>query len=198
MNLNSESSTIVNIPLSELHGNTLDITQKATPRRLRMIDCHAYVHEQVLRICQFNESGPTSYSAISYIWKGNGPITSSEPPPHQFRVKGAEDGDPVSIPVLGYACLISLHHALPYIWFDRACIMQTNKEDKNWQIKHMFELYKNAAVCVVLPGGMERLVPMDEETVWMHRGWTLQEALVPASTVVAFAWDRGGGVLHNR
>ncbi|KAK1217190.1 hypothetical protein PQX77_020166 [Marasmius sp. AFHP31] len=45
-------------------------------------------------------------------------------------------------------------------------------------------------VCVVLPGGIERLVKLDEETAWIHRGWTLQEALLPEKAVVLFLFSR--------
>jgi hypothetical protein len=42
---------------------------------------------------------------------------------------------------------------------------------------------------------MQRLVRLDEETTWIHRGWTLQEVLAPAiaSVLVLFAWALGPG-----
>ncbi|KAK7032474.1 hypothetical protein VNI00_013034 [Paramarasmius palmivorus] len=45
-------------------------------------------------------------------------------------------------------------------------------------------------VCVVLPGGIGRLVRLDEKTDWIHRGWTLQEALVPDKAIVLFLFSR--------
>src|SRR5277367_1567730 len=60
-----------------------------------------------------------------------------------------------------------------YLWLDRLCIMQTSKQDKRWQIVHTFNLYRHCTQCLVLPGGIQRLVPLDEETSWVHRAWTL-------------------------
>ena len=84
-----------------------------------------------------------------------------------------------------------------YLWLDRLCIMQTNKQDKNWQIKHMFELYSHCRQCLVLPGGIQRLVSLDEETWWVHRAWTLQEAMAPRASFVLFAWKWKSGELSN-
>jgi hypothetical protein len=82
-----------------------------------------------------------------------------------------------------------------YLWLDRLCIMQTSKQDKRWQIMHMFNLYRHCTQCLVLPGGIQRLMPLDEETSWVHRAWTLQEALAPVATFVLFAWEWGAGEL---
>lgn len=75
--------------------------------------------------------------------------------------------------------------------------MQTSKQDKRWQIVHMFNLYRHCTQCLVLPGGIQRLVPLDEETSWVHRAWTLQEALAPVAAFVLFAWEWGAGELSN-
>ena len=76
---------------------------------------------------------------------------------------------------------------------DRLCIIQTSRDDKQWQISKMYDMYKFCARCIVLPGGVQRLVRLDEETAWIHRAWTLQECLAPKEVVVLFSWRLGPG-----
>ncbi|EEB89180.1 hypothetical protein MPER_12748 [Moniliophthora perniciosa FA553] len=193
-----QEDIIVEIPLDKLQGSILDIGPTATRKHLRMIDCNAFLDSQVLRIRQFQEHAPTSYSTVSYIWKGNGLGSTPDLQPRLFSVNGAEDGDPISINVLRDACLVSVHFDVPYLWLDQLCIMQTDKVDKNWQIVQMSQLYRGTTVCIVLPGGLQRLVPLDEETAWMHRAWTLQEAFLPKKTFVVFPWQKGEGKIYTQ
>jgi len=168
------------------------------------------VQDQLLCIEEFTDFPSVQYAAISYVWKGN----LLDPPEaktywysatdaadgdryHKFSVAGALDGDPISIHVLKQACLTALKHGARYIWLDRLCIMQTNREDKNWQIRKMSEMYKRCHLCIILPGGVQKLVRIDEETAWIHRGWTLQELLMPERALVLLAWKLGSGK-HRR
>jgi hypothetical protein len=257
---------IFEVPLFEVPGSVLDISTVA-PCRLRFIDCCAFVDEQMLRIVEIVDLRGEAFSAISYVWKGNAPPSPNGKSAQaagdagSFAVKGAEDGDMISIDVVRCACIASLlsgedeesdesdesqesheedeedgedeenkeaeeadeaeeaeeNENLPpprypnpplrnplaklrkarYLWLDRLCIMQTSKQDKRWQIMHMFNLYRHCTQCLVLPGGIQRLVPLDEETSWVHRAWTLQEALAPVAAFVLFAWGWGAGELSN-
>ncbi|KAK1243243.1 hypothetical protein MKX07_003871 [Trichoderma sp. CBMAI-0711] len=51
--------------------------------------------------------------------------------------------------------------------------------------------------CFILAGGLQRLVPLDEETPWIGRAWTLQECLAPRYPLVLFAWTYGTGVCQD-
>ncbi|KAI0322933.1 hypothetical protein OF83DRAFT_1091400 [Amylostereum chailletii] len=169
------AKTIIRVPLDSLgHGdNVLDITSCATPRRYRLVDCK-----------QLFASFPTiPYSTLSYVWRGSPPDPTH--PESTFSVKGADDADPISISVLRHAFTSSLLLNTSYFW--------TSREDKNWQIANMYRVYESCAHTIILPGGVQRLVRLDEETDWIHRGWTLQEALAPSSALVLFAWRLGTG-----
>ncbi|KAK7440610.1 hypothetical protein VKT23_016958 [Stygiomarasmius scandens] len=185
---------------SLLKGTVLDISSSATPCRYRLIDVKSFLDDKQLRIYEFDDFPNTYnayYSAISYVWQGN--ILVDEPcsPSYWeeelgvFMVKGAEDGDPISLDVLYHTCITALNSApnAHYIWLDRLCILQTDKNDKAWQIRQMYEIYRYCKVCCILPGGIQRLVTLDEETTWIHRAWTLQEAIVPHRTIVIFMTD---------
>lgn len=120
-----------------------------------------------------------------------------------LTVRGAEDADPISVNVLRAACFASLRNdksgtyrmisRAEYIWLDQLCIVQTNKSDKNLQISHMHRIYKCCTQCLILPGGIQRLARLDEETSWASRAWTLQECLVPKYPIVLFAWTMNTG-----
>jgi hypothetical protein len=56
----------------------------------------------------------------------------------------------------------------------------------------MFHLYDRSKVCLVLPGGLQRLAAHDESTSWIERSRTLQKAM-PKSTYTIFDWKLGGG-----
>ncbi|KAJ6594584.1 hypothetical protein B0H19DRAFT_1056849 [Mycena capillaripes] len=181
---------ICELPLRGLEeNNILDITQYGTPCRYRLIDCAAFVHAAQLVILEFTSFPTIPYAVVSYVWRGNGPDPQFSGP--EFAVKGAEDGDPIGFEVLREVCVASIALGTTHIWLDRLCIMQTVNEDKKWQIREMYKMYRFCQVCVVAPGGIQRLVRLDEETQWIHRGWTLQEAVAPPKVVVLFSWRLG-------
>ena len=194
----TQPQTILHVPLKSLCQEcVLDITSHATPQRYRLINCDQFVQDELLCIEESADFPSVQYAAISYVWKGN-PLEPSEAKNHQaFSVAGALDGDPISLHVLKQACLTALKYGARYIWLDRLCIMQTNREDKNWQIRKMSEMYQRCNTCIILPGGVQKLVRIDEETAWIHRGWTLQELLLPERAFVLLAWKLGSGKHHH-
>ncbi|OCH90785.1 hypothetical protein OBBRIDRAFT_792986 [Obba rivulosa] len=188
-----EALNVYDAPLDSLVNSIVDLTHIANPCRYCLIDCVQVVQYHTLRIEEFEDFPPVRYSAISYIWRGNPPDPSVLDVHGTFMVKGAEDGDPISIDVLYHACTASLQQQATHLWLDRLCIMQTNRDDKAWQIRRMFQIYKSCNPCIILPGGIRRLVKLEERTSWIHRGWTLQEVLAPQLALVLFAWALGSG-----
>lgn len=187
-----------------------------------MIDCVAFTEERILRIWEFPQpplheyeehlSCPKfRYSAISYVWKGNGTSAgqglTNDASTGFLAVNGAEDADSISVSVLRAACLASMDliggwrwrmiYRTDYIWLDQVCIIQTSRKDKSLQIMQMHRVYKSCTQCLILAGGLQRLVPLDEETPWIGRAWTLQECLAPRYTVVLFSWAHGTGVCQG-
>ncbi|KAF8600778.1 hypothetical protein BDV93DRAFT_259481 [Ceratobasidium sp. AG-I] len=167
----------------------LDLATNGTAKRYRLIDCARIVDDDTLVIYEYVDFPVTPYAALSYVWRGNAVEPGSSSP--TFSVKGAEDADPIGSTVLTDACAAALARGVSFIWLDRLCILQNSSEDKRWQISEMYRLYQSCAICIVAPGGLQRLVPLDEETEWIHRGWTLQEALAPPIVVVLFSWKLG-------
>ncbi|THU76192.1 hypothetical protein K435DRAFT_974519 [Dendrothele bispora CBS 962.96] len=193
--------SILQIHLEDLvkEDQPLDIaatTPPASPQRYRLVRCDRFTQDKVLCIDEFIDFPHVEYTAISYVWRGNPLESTSTTDPHdrgKLTVKDAEDADPIGIDALDHACRASLSRGYNYLWLDRLCILQTSPEDKNWQIKQMHSIYQFCSLCIVLAGGVQRLVRLDEETSWIHRGWTLQEAVAPPVVSVLFFWKLGSG-----
>ncbi|KAI1797571.1 hypothetical protein LXA43DRAFT_1088667 [Ganoderma leucocontextum] len=174
---------------------SFSIASVATPGHLRLVDCQALKDQGFIRIIEFPEFPTAPYSAISYPWCGVGvDLTFTQ---HAFSVHGAEHADSIGVDTLRHACAASLHRGCPYLWLDRLCIIQDNPDDKNWHIRQMHKVYSSCRLCIVLAGGIQRLTRLDEETSWIHRTWTLQEALVPPQVVVLLAWRLGSGIAQS-
>ncbi|KAI0323072.1 hypothetical protein OF83DRAFT_1024703, partial [Amylostereum chailletii] len=174
----------------------LNISDVATPHRYRLVDCLQLKNHNILHIDEFVEFPDVPFSVVSYVWRGN-PADPASPSLTSFTVRGAEEADPITIDVLRHVCAASMRYGARHFWIDRLCIMQTSRDDKDWQIDQMYRIYEESAVCIVLPGGVQRLIRLDEETNWIQRGWTLQEAVAPPSVVVLFAWRLGPGNIAN-
>lgn len=189
----SVQSILDSEPLMEIYE-----CEKLPPQKMHFLQPH-------------NEHLQCSYCAISYVWKG---VKDDEPTKHEyslyydsnFSVKGAEDADPISIQVLrdvAWAARNFKKQGVHYtnkccsngvrlIWLDRISIIQTSDEDKAWQIGWMSRVYSNST-SLVLPGGLQRLVGVNESSSWVDRAWTLQEALAPDRYDVYVLWRRA----HN-
>ncbi|KAI0795989.1 hypothetical protein C8Q75DRAFT_355828 [Abortiporus biennis] len=194
---------ILSKTIDSLNDTTLDMARYTHECRYRLISCDAFVNDRLLRVYEFTDFPSVKYSAISYVWRGN-PASRNPSSPNYwqdrdgtFTVKGAEDGDPISLDVFFHVCSASLAHNIRFIWLDRLCVLQTSKKDKSWQIRAMYSIYDKCDTCFVLPGGIRRLVGLNEETAWIQRAWTLQETVVPQRVMVVFAWKYGRTEVKN-
>lgn len=180
---------ILEIPLERLTTTPFDLGLYASPLRFRFLDCRSFIENKLLRIFEFDSLPSHQYSAISYPWLGL--QVSNLPPGERLVVEGAKAADPIALSVLASACKASLSFDSEMMWLDRLSILQTSKADKRWQIQNMHTVYRDCAVCLVIPGGLMKLASVSDETTWIERGWTLQEAFVPVYVYVLFQWDKG-------
>ncbi|KAG1719175.1 heterokaryon incompatibility protein-domain-containing protein [Suillus lakei] len=185
---------------ADMVGKTLSLKRWATPKRFRLIDCALFCDQRVLKIfeCKIDAIYPAAgaarvcYAAISHVWKGK--IDPNRPESFTVEVEDIRhDGDRISLDVLKAACQASIKRGARYIWLDRLCIMQTSETDKDWQVGKMADIYRNCHTCLVLPGGLNKLVGFGETTGWIYRSWTLQEAMLPKEVWCIYIWERGNG-----
>lgn len=173
------------MPLDTLRDKILDMTPYACEERYRFIDCRSLVNDRTLKILE-TRALPPAYSTISYVWLGLSSSLSALQEDGSFRVYCGtrsdgipkEDGGPISMKVLEFACLMSAQSSASYLWLDRLCILQTSLRDKHWQINRMYDIYEGCQECFVLPGGLQRLASVFDETTWADRAWTYQEAII--------------------
>lgn len=170
----------------------------ATPERYRLINCSKVIQDRSLQIIEFTDFPRICYAALSYVWQGNFPVDDPKLETSEFSVLGAEEADPLGLDVLFDVCTAAIACGASFIWLDRLCIMQLSKKDKLWQIREMYRIYSFATVCIVIPGGLRALVSLAEETLWIHRAWTLQEVVAPPSCAVLFAWTLKAGEIEMK
>ncbi|KAF8443852.1 hypothetical protein L210DRAFT_3643445 [Boletus edulis BED1] len=140
---------------------TLDVSQNAKYGRFRLVDCTAFLDHSTLRIKGFLLTIFPIFVMLPSRFRGGGLLLFG---PLKFYVMLAS---PPAIEV--------------QIWLDQLCILQAraHSNDKHAQIKRMHQVYRSCVLCIVIPGGLQRLVCLDEETPWIRRSWTLQESLSP-------------------
>ncbi|KAL7943698.1 hypothetical protein V8C42DRAFT_328210 [Trichoderma barbatum] len=182
--------TILHIHFDDIIDQPLSLTG-ATAHRYRFLDCDALAHKSTIHVLEFEDLPSVPYAVISYVWRGLPPHPNVKSPLPNIHVEGAEGADPISVDVLRLVSIAAEQHGCKLVWLDALCILQANEDDKAWQIQRMYDIYRSCQECIVAPGGLQRLTALTEETSWVTRAWTLQEAIAPPSVHCLFAWDRG-------
>jgi hypothetical protein len=161
---------ILDIPVDDLSKAPVSWS-KITHKKFRFIDAPSLAAGEKLRVVEFDALPVQRYVALSYVWRGsyNQDVQSFDT--KTMSIEGVVGADPISIDVLITACKCVATMDCQFLWIDGVCIVQSDEEDKAWQIQNMFDIYKNCKQCLILPGGLSRLVPITEPTTWMHRAW---------------------------
>ncbi|ROW07667.1 hypothetical protein VMCG_03361 [Cytospora schulzeri] len=194
---------VCEVPHLELPGSIVSLN--SVPQRFRFLDGDTFLDENMLRIVEYSAMSLSDiqYAAVSYPWRDLQMPPNDTPPEGSFGVEGAKHADPISIDVLRTVCLAARIYGVSLVWIDRLCILQNNRDDKNWQIQRMFEVYASCSVCLVVPGGLVRLAGLAETTTWADRAWTLQEAVAPSgeqklNCVFGFSHESYGDFLEEQ
>lgn len=187
---------ILEISLKQLPTTPVSFSSVAR-KKYRFIDSRSLASGESLRVLEFDYLPLHRYVALSYVWRGSHTEGSEQSNLGTMTIEGAVGADPISIEVLITICTCLEKLGCELLWLDGVCIIQNDEEDKGWQIQNMFNIYKHCKQCLVLPGGLSRLVELTEPTPWIHRAWTLQEAVVPESAKCLFSWTRGDATLQS-
>lgn len=182
---------ILNIPFGEITKAPISFTD-ATQRRFRFLDGESFAQRECLRVFEYEWLPQGEYATLSYVWRGLDPVPNIDDWEGRYLVvEGATDADPISVEVLRLAAVAALFHGCKLVWLDVLCILQADPVDRAWQIQNMYDMYRFCGHCVAIPGGLMRLAAINEETNWVHRAWTLQEAVAPPAVWFLFSWTKG-------
>ncbi|KAL7920579.1 hypothetical protein ACQKWADRAFT_297898 [Trichoderma austrokoningii] len=192
----STGQTILHLNFGDITDQPLALTG-ATKCRFRFLDIAALAHKSTIHVLEFEQLPAEPYAVISYVWRGLPPRADVKSLLPNIHVEGAEGADPISVEVLRLISLAAEKHGCKFIWLDALCILQAYDDDKAWQIQRMYDLYRDCKTCIVAPGGLQRLVAPTEETSWIARAWTLQEAIAPPEAYCIFEWELGNCIMQS-
>jgi hypothetical protein len=103
----------------------------------RVIDCISG------RMCDARADQP--YVALSYVWGDSGPDLLKSP-----------SNSPADFPMtIQDAMLVAVELGVPYLWVDRHCIDQSNKQEKHSLISNMTSIYSGAELTIIAATGLD-------------------------------------------
>ncbi|PMD50967.1 HET-domain-containing protein [Hyaloscypha bicolor E] len=138
-----------------------------------------------------------NYAALSYCWGGEPqPLITSK-----SNVETLSNNIPTSLlaKTIREAIFVTRQLGLRYIWIDAICIIQDSAADRDVELTRMGEIYEMAAITIVAASAkhckqgflQRRSYPWGPTDPYFtgdqpinHRGWTLQEFLLPPRKLI--------------
>jgi hypothetical protein len=121
------------------HRQTCSIMETPQIRSLRVIDCQTRTIIRAPAMCQ--------YVALSYVWGASTTSTANfENPNNPPTIQNAPK-------VINDAIDVTLNLGFRYLWIDRHCIDQSNKDEKHNTISVMDLIYSNARLTIIAAAG---------------------------------------------
>ena len=111
-------------------GLRIALTNFLTPKRLRFIDCMAFVEDGVLAVWEMRQLPVEQYVAISHVWRSLPPEKDAMLfTQNTFLVdcEDRNDGGPISMAVIYWTSLATLQKGIRWLWLDRLCILREGK-----------------------------------------------------------------------
>lgn len=118
-------------------------TTAYVPRRLLCV--RSTSGAELLHLRETQNAGNFAYSALSYSWGGEQPCKTTKANLVKRRITISVERLPKTIQD---AIKVTRELDLSYLWVDSMCIVQDDREDKNQEMPHMSEIYKNAFVTI--------------------------------------------------
>ncbi|KAK7416651.1 hypothetical protein QQZ08_011917 [Neonectria magnoliae] len=191
--MSTSGKCVLEVPFATVTSAPISIANVAK-YKFRLLDCRKFAERKSLRILEFDNLPENKYGTISYVWRGLQPKDNDLP---IITIDGTKGNGKASVDVLRIACVALLRLGCEFVWLDGLCIIQGDEDDKGWQMQHMYDIYKKCKTCLIIPGGLLRLGELTEETTWIHRAWTLQEAIAPPTADCLFSWKDGDCTLQT-
>lgn len=120
------------------------------------------------------------YIALSYVWGDSG--ATAEESDVQSNWPSPTKLPDICPPVIEDAIVVAKQLECRYLWVDRYCINQTDRDIKHTQILQMDKVYNSASVTIIstvgdvalgLPGVSQARQPLETLRIGEHRLWAL-------------------------
>ncbi|KAI0718605.1 heterokaryon incompatibility protein-domain-containing protein [Cerioporus squamosus] len=143
------------------------------------------------------EEVPDGYAILSHVWDMR-EHTFQDIQALRARCEGADTNprdllDPSD--KIRRCCEVAQRHGYRWVWIDTCCIDKTSSAELSEAINSMFRWYALAKICYAYLKDVSS-PPVANQTrrsgsmgasIWLKRGWTLQELLAPAFVVFVSA-----------
>ncbi|KAI1328745.1 HET-domain-containing protein [Xylariaceae sp. FL0255] len=137
-----------------------------------------FVDTTTLKLRRLSESAvqalPKGYAILSHRWTyGDDEISYTD-----ILATGTDVRSRDSYAKFAGACSVAKSLGFEVIWNDTCCINKSDLAELSESINSMYRWYSESAVCIVYLQDVMTLSDIDQ-SVWLQRGWTLQELLAP-------------------
>ncbi|KAL1946168.1 hypothetical protein VTO73DRAFT_15295 [Trametes versicolor] len=183
--------------------NRAEVRFKASNRTFRLINCRKLAQSPgaFLEIHEFPALPVPEYCAISWV-KGESRVkkqntqatpapssqhqaASPEPPLQDLYLTISDSEEPFTRPEFKYinmtlladAASFAARRKIDWLWIDVLCIKENVHEDVRWHLKCRPQIFIDAALCIVLPAGLEEYAPVEEWSPHIEREGTPLELL---------------------
>ncbi|EXJ58047.1 hypothetical protein A1O7_05470 [Cladophialophora yegresii CBS 114405] len=132
---------------------------------MRLIDV------KTLQLKEFGSGEVPRYAILSHRWDSEEVSFQDMSQPKTFGKRGFAK--------IQSACWQARNKGYSYLWVDTCCIDKTSSAELTEAINSMYKWYQNADICFAYLMDIESRKNALKDSVWLTRGWTLQELIAP-------------------
>ncbi|ETI27452.1 hypothetical protein G647_09642 [Cladophialophora carrionii CBS 160.54] len=132
---------------------------------MRLIDV------KTLQLKEFGSGEVPRYAILSHRWESEEVSFQEMSQPKTFGKRGFAK--------IQSACWQARNKGYSYLWVDTCCIDKTSSAELTEAINSMYKWYQNAEICFAYLTDIESRKHAIKDSMWLTRGWTLQELIAP-------------------
>jgi hypothetical protein len=132
---------------------------------MRLIDV------KTLQLTEFSSVQVPKYAILSHRWDSEEVSFQDMSQPKTFGKRGFAK--------IQSACWHARMKGYSYLWVDTCCIDKTSSSELTEAINSMYRWYQEAEICFAYLTDIESRKNAIKDSVWLTRGWTLQELIAP-------------------
>jgi hypothetical protein len=129
------------------------------------------INVRTTQLEEFHSGKAPKYAILSHRWEADEVTFQDMSQPKTFGKKGYAK--------IQSACWQARIKGLNYLWVDTCCIDKTSSSELTEAINSMYRWYQDAEICFAFLADIETRKQDIKDSVWLTRGWTLQELIAP-------------------